>query len=777
MRARLKPVLHCPPMDARAFLDELRGRPWYQGQLVHVESLPRRPAGYADLETPLPDLLESTLKDRGLLPLYGHQADALAALVAGRNVVVATPAASGKSLCYHLPLLQSVMEDPGGGALLLYPTKALAQDQLRALTALAPPEAGLRAAIYDGDTPQPERGGIRRRAQVLLTNPDMLHVGILPNHRAWGSLLQGLRYVVVDEAHVYRGVFGSHMADVLRRLRRICARYGARPQFILCSATIANPGELAEALVGLPFDEVTADGAPSGGREFAFWNPPLRDGGDGYRRRSAAGEAARLFADLVERNVRTLTFVRTRRQAELVYRSVRDLLQQEAPPLAAKVAPYRGTYLPEDRRRIEADLAQGRLLGVATTNALELGIDIGHLDASVLTGYPGSVASTWQQAGRSGRREDSSLAVLVGRDDPLDQYLMRHPDFFFGRPHEHARIAPENPYILAPHLLCAAYESPLTPSDEGLFGPSFSSLVEGLVEQGLIKKGRVGWFLAPSVTYPAKDTNLRAATSESYSVVEEGTGRLLETGIEVSSAMRQLHPGAVYLHRGEPYLVEELDLDSRTALVSASDADYYTQSRDLTDTRVLQVHRQKAAPGDATVFYGEVEVTSQVVAFARMAPYTEKPLGLAPLSLPQHRFRTTALWFDIPPRTIDRVLDEGLDLAGGLHAAEHAAIGVLPLFALCDRNDIGGLSTALHPDTGAAAVFIHDGYPGGIGIAEHGFEVVTELWHATLQAVEECPCQGGCPGCIQSPKCGNNNYPLDKAAAVILLRGLLGGGR
>ena len=765
-------------MDARAFLDELRERPWYQGQLVHVESLPRRPPGYADPATPLPHVLEATLKDRGLLPLYRHQAEALATLGEGRNVVVATPAASGKSLCYHLPLLQAVMEGQGGSALLLYPTKALAQDQLRALTALAPHEARLRAAIYDGDTPQQQRAGIRRRAQVLLTNPDMLHVGILPNHRAWGGLLQGLRYVVVDEAHVYRGVFGSHMADVLRRLRRICARYGARPQFILCSATIANPGELAEALVGLPFDEVTADGAPSGGREFAFWNPPLRDGDEGYRRRSASMEAARLFADLVEREVRTLTFVRTRRQAELVYRSVRDLLHQEAPPLADKVAPYRGTYLPEDRRRIEAALAQGRLLGVATTNALELGIDIGHLDASVLTGYPGSVASTWQQAGRSGRREDSSLAVLVGRDDPLDQYLMRHPDFFFGRPHEHARIAPENPYILAPHLLCAAYESPLTPSDEALFGPSFSSLVQGLVEQGLIKKGRVGWFLAPSVTYPAQETNLRAATSESYSVVEEGTGRLLETGIEVSSAMRQLHPGAVYLHQGQPYLVEELDLDGRTALVSSSDADYYTQSRDLTDTRVLQVHRQKAAPGDSTVFYGEVEVTSQVVAFARLAPYLEKPLGrLESLSLPPHRFRTTALWFDIPPRTIDRVRDECLDLAGGLHAAEHAAIGVLPLFALCDRNDIGGLSTALHPDTGGAAVFIHDGYPGGIGIAEHGFDIVTELWHATLQAVEECPCRAGCPGCIQSPKCGNNNYPLDKAAAVVLLRGLLGGGR
>ena len=765
-------------MDARAFLDDLKEHPWYQGQLAHVESLPPRPPGYADFETPLPRALEAALKRRGQLPLYRHQAEALAALGKGRNVIVATPAASGKSLCYQLPLLQAVMEGHGGSALLLYPTKALAQDQLRSLNALAPSEARLRAAIYDGDTPQPERSGIRRRAQVLLTNPDMLHVGILPNHSAWGRLLQGLRYVVVDEAHVYRGVFGSHTADVLRRLRRICARYGARPQFILCSATIANPGELAEALVGLPFDEVTADGSPSGGREFAFWNPPLLDGDDGFRRRSASMEAARLFADLVKCRVRTLTFVRTRRQAELVYSSVRDILHRAAPPLAAKIAPYRGTYLPEDRRRIEAALAQGQLLGVATTNALELGIDIGHLDASVLAGYPGSVASTWQQAGRSGRREDSSLAVLVGRDDPLDQYLMRHPDFFFGRPHEHARIAPDNPYILAPHLLCAAYESPLTPSDEELFGPGFASLVEGLVEQGLVRKGRAGWFLAPSVTYPAQDTNLRSATTESYTVVEEGTGRLLEAGIEVSAAMRQLHPGAVYLHHGRPFVVQELDMDSRTAVVSLSDADYYTQARDVSNTQVLQVHRQKHASRHSTVFYGDVEVTSQVVAYVRMAPYLEKSLGRPePLDLPVHRFRTTALWFDVPQRTIDRIRDEDLSLTGGLHAVEHAAIGVLPLFALCDRNDIGGLSTDSHRDTGGAAVFIHDGYPGGIGIAEHGFEVIRELWQATLQAVEECPCQSGCPGCIQSPKCGNNNYPLDKAAAVILLRGLLGIGR
>ena len=499
-------------MDAGVFLEELRSNPWYQGQLAHVASLPPREAVHGELDLPLHPLLQRSLTELGMLPLYVHQAEAINALFRGGHVVVATPAASGKSLCSHLPVLQTLLDDKAGRALLLYPTKALAQDQLRALQELMPDESRLRAAIYDGDTPHEERSGIRRSTHILLTNPDMLHLGILPNHRAWAAFLQGLRYVVIDEAHVYRGVFGSHMADLLRRLRRLCARYGAKPQFVLCSATIANPRELAEGLTGLPFEEVTRDGAPFGGKKFAFWNPPLLDEAQS-KRRSASSDSSRLFADLVERGVRTLTFVRTRRMAELVFRWVRDLLRQEAAHLEGLVAPDRGTYLPEDRRRIEQDLAQGRLLGVATTNALELGIDIGDLDASILTGYPGSVASTWQQAGRSGRRQELSLAVLVARDNPLDQYLMRHPDFFFSRSHEHARIAPENPYILAPHLLCAAYEAPLAPGDEALFGSSFRQRVEELVEQGLLRQRRGRWFLDPSVSYPAERAHLRSTST------------------------------------------------------------------------------------------------------------------------------------------------------------------------------------------------------------------------------------------------------------------------
>ena len=766
-------------MDARAFLEELRRQPTYQGQLTHIESLPSREASAGRLDAPLHPDLEGALRERGLLPLYRHQTEAVNALARGEHVVVATPAASGKSLCYAVPILQAVLEGSADRALLLYPTKALARDQLRALDALAPGGARIRSAIYDGDTPSEERARIRRSVRVILSNPDMLHVGILPNHRAWAQTLAGLRFVVLDEAHVYRGVFGSHVAGLVRRLRRLCARYGANPQFILCSATIANPGDLAGRLVGLPFQEVTADGSPSGSKEFAFWNPPFRDDARDHpmpQRKSPTGEVAQLMAGLVQREVRTMAFVRTRRMAELVYRSVRDLLRRESVPLSERVAPYRGTYLPEDRRRVERDLKSGRLLGVATTNALELGIDVGDLDASLLTGYPGSIASTWQQAGRSGRRGDASLALLVARDNPLDQYLMRHPDFFFGRSHEEARIAPENPYILAPHLLCAAYEAPLTAGDEALFGPSFHQRVAELVEHGLLRQGKGRWFLEPSVTYPAQDVSLRAASGQGYTVVESSTGRIMEAGIEESVAFAQLHPGAVYLHQGEPYMVAELDPPTRTAAVAATDVAYYTQARELADIRVLNTYRERQGPAGSRVFFGEVEVTSQVVAYKRLLHLTEQSLGEVPLDLPPHRFTTMALWFELPEDTLEDILDARGDLAGGLHAAEHAAIGVLPLFALCDRNDIGGVSTPMHPDTGRPEVFIYDGYPGGVGITERGFEIIEELWESTLRAVSECPCRAGCPGCIQSPKCGNNNQPLDKAVAAAMLRGMLGRG-
>ncbi|MBI4198035.1 MAG: DEAD/DEAH box helicase [Chloroflexi bacterium] len=756
-------------MDVSGFLQRLEGSSGYGGQVVHRQIMPPRQARYSEPRTPLPAALETALRRLGMAGLYTHQAQAINALARGENVIVATGPASGKSLCYHLPVLASALADSSARALYLYPTKALAQDQLRSLKAFGLPVA---AGIFDGDTPREARESIKRTAQVVLSNPDMLHLGILPNHRAWARLFQGLRYVVLDEAHVYRGVFGSHVANVVRRLRRLCRRYGSNPQFILCSATIANPGELAEALVGLPFTVVEEDGAPFGGKEFLVWNPPIVDQARSIRK-SAGSEAADLFRRLLREGVRTMVFARTRRQVELVYVSVRQRLAEEAPDLLSRVSPYRASYLPEDRRRIEQALFSGELLGVATTNALELGIDVGSLDATVLGGYPGSISSTWQQAGRSGRRRDASLCVLIARNDPLDQYLARHPEYLFGRSPEHALIAPANPRILDSHLLCAAYEAgPLTLRDGELFGPTLQKRLEQLAAEGLMGQRRGGWFLDPGVYYPAEGVNLRSGSAGDYAVVEKATGALLEQ-VEEGSAFFQLHPGAVYLHYGDQFLVEELDTQAKTAYVARKDVPYYTQCRDHTDIRILHPLEQKRA-GEVTAYLGEVEVSTQVVSYERKAHFTEETLGEEMVDLPPRRFNTVALWFDLPIDLVAWIRGRKMDLAGGLHAAEHAAIGVLPLFALCDRADIGGVSTAMHPDTGRPQVFIYDGHAGGIGIAEKGYELVEQLWSATLKVVEECPCEEGCPGCIHSPKCGNGNHPLDKKVAALLLRSCLG---
>ena len=759
-------------MDVSSFLDHVKGLPWYSDQIVHREDIPSRTQTSGDLESPLDPGLQRALESQGIHSLYSHQADAVNASRRGENVIVATPAASGKSLCYHLPVLDALLEDRGGRALFLFPTKALTQDQSSNIASLVPVGSRLRNDIFDGDTPTQDRSAIRRNARIVLTNPDMLHLGILPNHRSWYQLLRGLRYVVIDEAHVYRGVFGSHVANLIRRLRRMCQRFGSEPQFILCSATISNPEEHAQRLVGLPFRAIVDDGAPYGGKDFVFWNPPMVDMAQGSRR-STNSEAAMLMADLLRRHIRTLAFVRSRRMAELLYVFVRDLLQDSSPDIAQRVSPYRASYLPEDRRRIERDLFEGRLLGLTTTNAMELGIDIGDLDATILSGYPGSVASTWQQSGRSGRRGGRALSVLIALDNPLDQYLMRHPETFFSKTHESARISPTNPYILKPQMLCAAYEAPLTAKDAEHFGPDLLTHAKELEDEGLLNQRGGRWHLAPDVTYPAQEVNIRSTSANFYTLVEEGSGVILET-VEESSAFLQLHPGAVYLHMGEAYLITDLDIESHTAYAVSTDVPYYTQVEDQTETRVLNVYKSKRA-GRTTLSLGEVEVSTTVVRFRRMAHITSEVLGNEDISLPTQSYRTIALWFDIPEDTLDHVDAERLDLAGGLHAMEHAAIGVLPIFALCDRNDIGGTSTPLHPDTGKPQVFIHDGHPGGVGIAEHGYEIIEELWKATLEVVSECPCQSGCPSCIHSPKCGNNNQPLDKGVALLLLRDILSG--
>ena len=760
-------------MDSSAVIESLRYLPEYDGQIVHLERIPSRMAKYAGSSNGFHPWLEVALKKLDLLPLFQHQAEAIAVLKGGVNVIVATPSASGKSLVYNASVVDCLLRERGARALYLFPTKALARDQWRALRELvgATPDLGeIRVATFDGDTPGDERGDIRRSAQVILTNPDMLHLGILPNHRSWTKLLRRLRYVVVDEAHVYRGVFGSHVASVLRRLQRLCRLYGASPQFILSSATIANPGQHAEALVGRPFEVITEDGSPSVEKDFVFWNPPIIDPAKGVRR-SSNTEATLLFTHLVGMGIRTLTFARTRRVAELIYIYAREQLQRTHPNLASQIMPYRAGYLPEDRRRIEQELFDGALLGVCATNALELGIDIGDLDATILTGYPGSIASTWQQAGRSGRKGHHSFSFLIGLDNPLDQYFMRHPQEFFDKPHEHALISPANPYILKPHLLCASYEWPLTASDEALFGENFLSLLKELEEQGYLKANRGRWYLSTDVVYPAQEINIRSASPENYVIVLEESGAVLET-VEAATAFFQVHPGAVYLHQGDSYLITDLDLGARVAHAVQTDVNYYTQTMDLTDIRIIKVREQRQV-GSVRAYLGWVEVSNTVVGFKRKAQITEEVISEEALDLPSRVFQTVALWFDIPERGANKILKGALDFPGALHAAEHTAIGILPMFALCDRNDIGGLSTPLHPDTGRPQVFIYDGHPGGIGISEKGYELMEELWRATLETLEECPCEGGCPSCVQSPKCGNNNEPLDKAAACILLKELL----
>jgi DEAD/DEAH box helicase domain-containing protein len=761
-------------MDAAAFLHHLVSLPDYGQQIIHIERIPHQGAIFGKLDNPLHPSLQACLKSLDISALYSHQAEALNAVLTGKNVMIATPSASGKSLCYHLATLDALLHDKNSRALYIFPTKALAQDQLRSLKQILDETKDLRqllspgaVATFDGDTPQNDRASIRKQARIVLTNPDMLHLGILPNHQSWSRLFRNLKYVVIDETHIYRGVFGSHVANVLRRLRRLCAFYGSNPQFICCSATIANPQEHAQNIVGLPFEAIVEDGSPHGEKYFTFWNPPVIDEAK-TSRRSPNSEAAFLLGELVQKEIRSLVFARTRKLTELIYIYTQGQLSSS---LRDKISPYRAGYLPEDRRRIEHQFFDGELLGLVATTALELGINIGDLEATVLTGYPGSIASAWQQAGRSGRSTHSSLSFLIAQENPLDQYLMRNPDFFFSKNFDNAIINPDNRYILKPHLLCAAWEKPLDNEDEKFFGPNTRTLLTELEREGRLRRRHERWYPAVSLSYPAQDINIRATSGQNYAVIDGEDGCLLET-VEASVAFFQVYPGAIYLHQGESYLIKELDLARHIAWAEPRPVDYYTQTMEIHDISITKVLTEKDCHA-VKVYFGDVDVTVMVVGFKRKKQFTDEVIGEQPLDLPPQNFATKALWFDLPQKAVDRVADAGLDLHGGLHACEHAAIGILPLFALCDRNDIGGVSTPLHPDTGKPQIFIYDAHPGGIGIAEKGFEMISELWQATLKAVEECPCADGCPSCVQSPKCGNNNQPLDKEAAIVLLEELV----
>jgi DEAD/DEAH box helicase domain-containing protein len=651
--------------------------------------------------------------------------------------------------------------------LYLAPTKALARDQLAAVAALA--DASVRPAAYDGDTPGEERDWVRRHSRWIVTNPDMLHRGILPAHQKWSSTLRRVAYVVIDECHAYRGVFGSHVGHVLRRLRRICRRYGAEPVFVLASATVADPAAAASRLVGAPVVAVTDDGSPRPGATFALWEPPLteRTGEHGAPlRRSAAADTAGLLADLVERGARTLAFVRSRRSAESVADQTRRMLHARGRgDLMSRVDSYRGGYLPEERRELERALSSGDLLGVATTNALELGIDIAGLDAVVLAGYPGTLASLWQQAGRAGRAQRESLVVFVARDDPLDHYLAHHPRAVFGRPIEATVTDPSNPYVLGPQLCCAAAELPLRPEDLGDFGGAVAEAqLEQLVATGALRRRPAGWYWAGR---GRPDVDIRGSGGEPVSIIEAGTGRLLGT-VDGGAAHSTVHAGALYVHRGETFVVEDFDVEDACAVVHADSPEWTTVARDITDLGVVSTDRSRPL-GTVTAHTGVVDVTNQVVAYQRRRLGTGEVLAEFPLDLPARQLRTRAVWLTFEDTAVDRADVDDATLPGALHAAEHAAIGILPLLATCDRWDLGGLSTALHPDTGVATIFVYDGHPGGAGFSARGFAVLREWLQATRATVASCECESGCPSCVQSPKCGNGNDPLDKAAAVRIL--------
>jgi DEAD/DEAH box helicase domain-containing protein len=718
---------------------------------------------------PLPAELDPGLAEAlgrvGIDSLYTHQLRAYET-AAESNLVITSGTASGKSLAFNLPVLDGIAARPKDRALYLYPTKALAQDQARKLAQLRPPN--LREAIYDGDTPREERPAIRRRSNLVLTNPDMLHVALLPNHKSWGDFLANLEWVVVDEAHTYRGVFGSHVANVLRRLRRLARAYGREPRFLLASATIANPVELAERLVGTEFELVDDDGAPRAGREIAMWNPPLIDEASGTRR-SALSEAADLLAELVSHNVRTICFLKSRRGIELIQRFARENLERRGKPeLAKRIAPYRGGYTPQQRREIESRLSNGELLAVVATDALELGIDVGELDAAICVTFPGTVASLRQMWGRAGRRR-RGLAVYVAGQDALDQFFCRHPEEFLGRPVEAAILDHGNEQIAARHLIAAAYELPLTDEDDEVFGPEWRERAERLLEAGELR-GVGGKLMPRRAEFVANRIPLRSASADSVAVIERDAGEMLGL-VEAERAFTTVHPGAVYLHLGRSYEVDRLDIEERRAIVSAFDGDWYTRPKKETEIYIERVHEQREVAG-VQLNFGEVSVTEQVIAFQRVSVSDQEPIDIVALELPEQNFVTQALWYVLPDPLSRKLPTEAL--LGSLHATEHSQIAVLPLIAMCDRWDIGGLSTNVHFQTGRSTIFIYDGHPGGVGITKRGYEQFERLLGDAERLIAECPCESGCPSCVQSPKCGNLNEPLHKAGALELM-GLMRG--
>ncbi|MFI5372358.1 MAG: DEAD/DEAH box helicase, partial [Candidatus Eisenbacteria bacterium] len=767
-----------PATDLASWLRDLAARPENRGALAHWHTIPARPTRWGALSVPLAPPLVEALEAQDISCLFTHQVHAIERLRAGLDTVVVTGTASGKSLCYHLPVLERLLEDPDATALYLFPTKALAQDQLKGLTRLAlghPALLGrMTAGVYDGDTQAATRRKLRDDGNLILSNPDMLHAGILPQHPRWARFLRQLRFVVVDEMHVYRGIFGSHVANVLRRLERIVTHYGGSYRYVFSSATIRNPGELATALAGREVSVVDDDGSPRGEKNFVFWNPPFVDGSR-VERRSSNGDGCALVAGLVERGAQVIAFTKSRVAAELVYRYARERLERSEPELADRIRPYRGGYLPEERRRIEKALFSGELRGVVSTNALELGIDVGGLDAAVLIGAPPTLASAWQQAGRAGRRSGGGLAVLVGYNETVDQYLMRHPDWFFGRSPEAACVDPHNPYILAQQLACAAYELPLGPADAGRFGEQTTDILAALEEAGETRviDGRTYW---ARTEFPAQRVNLRTMSDDNYTIMDASRANAVIGTVDAISGLELVYPDAIYLHEGETWFVNELDLERKQAFVEPRVVDYYTQPVIDTQIRVRQELRRHDWRGEQAVL-GEVTYAWQTVAMKKIRFGSRDAIGYHPLALPRLTLETTGFWLAPVEETWTALTRAGHNPWEALSGVRNLFLTLLAMLTMSDPADLGGMIDS--SNLGRPTLFVFDRYPGGLGFAEQGWARLDDLTRAAFEHVRDCPCDGGCPACVglpilrpaqqQDPDLGHGRATPSKTAATALL--------
>jgi DEAD/DEAH box helicase domain-containing protein len=758
------------PGDAmRAFVARLRDAKAIGADIVQVTTLPAEPASFAPFATPLPPSLDGALRALGIDRPYAHQAEAIDRVRRGEDVLTVTPTASGKSLVYLVPTFEAALLRPGSRSLYLFPYKALAQDQLQGIEELSDAVAArggrnresghpIRAAIYDGDTEDARRRAIKADPpDILITNPDMLHLGILPYHESWRGFFETLDHIVLDELHVYRGIFGSHLHHILKRLMRVAAIYGRRPRIIASSATVAEPGRLGAALTGRPLAVVEKSGAPRAERHLMLLNP----GGSPYTAATA------IFDMALDAGFRTIAFTKARKITELLH----SWLLQGSPRWRGRVSSYRSGYLPEERRDIERRLFSGELRGVISTSALELGVDIGGLDVCLLVGYPGSIVSTWQRIGRVGREDRPALTVLVALPDALDQYFMSHPAQLLARGFEEVVFDPDNPVVARAHLLCAGSELPIEAADRHLYGDAGFELVRALEREGALALDAEGERWYGRRRRPQRDINLRS-TGSTYAIADEARGRVIGT-IDGVRAFHETHAGAVYLHHGQQYLVKELDIDRRRVIVAPADLEYYTQVRGEKETAVLEVLEERGA-GALEARLGRIKVTEWITGYEKRRLHGRDRLGVFELKMPPLIFETVGLWLALPEALPDMVRERGGDFMGAIHAAEHAMISLFPLLAICDRGDIGGISYSFHPEVGRPAIFIYDGHPGGVGLSAKGFRDLEALIGRTADLLRDCPCDTGCPSCVQSPKCGNGNQPLDKAGAALVLEALLG---